>query len=135
MAYLSKFNNYKNTGLLIIHIGLGAMMIFHGYPKMLGGPEGWAGLGSSTKYIGIAFLPVVWGFLAALVETLGGFLLLIGLAFRPVCILLVINMIVAAATHLGKGDGLQGASHAIELAIVFAGLIFVGPGKYSVDKK
>jgi putative oxidoreductase len=135
MAYLSKFNNYKNTGLLIIHIGLGVMMIFHGYPKMLGGPEGWAGLGSSTKYIGITFLPVVWGFLAALVETLGGFLLLIGLAFRPVCILLVINMIVAAATHLGKGDGLQGASHAIELAIVFAGLLFVGPGKYSVDKK
>jgi putative oxidoreductase len=135
MAYLSKLNNYKNTGLLIIRIGLGAMMIFHGYPKMLGGPEGWLGLGSSIKYIGITFLPVIWGFLAALVETLGGFLLLIGLAFRPVCILLVINMVVAAATHLGKGDGLQGASHAIELAIVFAGLLFVGPGKYSVDKK
>jgi putative oxidoreductase len=135
MAYLSKLNNYKNTGLLIIRIGLGAMMIFHGYPKMLGGPEGWLGLGSSTKYIGITFLPVIWGFLAALVETLGGFLLLIGLAFRPVCILLVMNMIVAAATHLGKGDGLQGASHAIELATVFVGLIFVGPGKYSVDKK
>jgi putative oxidoreductase len=135
MAYLSKLNSYRNTGLLIIRMGLGAMMIFHGYPIMLGGPEGWAGLGSSTKYIGITFLPVVWGFLAALVETLGGFLLLIGLAFRQVCILLVINMIVAAATHLGKGDGLQGASHAIELAIVFAGLLFVGPGKYSVDKK
>jgi putative oxidoreductase len=135
MAYLSKFNNYKNTGLLITRVGLGAMFIFHGYPKLMGGPEGWAGLGASTKFIGITFLPVIWGFLAALVETLGGFLLLIGLAFRPVCILLVINMVVAAATHLGKGDGLQGASHAIELAIVFAGLLFVGPGKYSVDKK
>jgi hypothetical protein len=43
-------------------------------------------------------------------------------------------MVVAAATHFGKGDSLQGAAHAIELAVVFAGLMFVGPGKYSVDK-
>jgi uncharacterized membrane protein YphA (DoxX/SURF4 family) len=48
---------------------------------------------------------------------------------------LLINLIVAAATHFGQGDGLGGAAHAIELAFVFAGLIFVGPGKYSVDKK
>ena len=135
MAYFSRLNNYRNTGLLIMRVGLGAMMIYHGYPKLLGGPEGWEGLGTSTKYIGITFLPLVWGFLAAVVETLGGFLLLIGLAFRPVCLLLVINMIVASATHFGKGDGLQGASHAVELAFVFAGLLFLGPGKYSVDKK
>jgi putative oxidoreductase len=72
MAYLSKFNNYKNTGLLITRVGLGAMFIFHGYPKLMGGPEGWAGLGASTKFIGITFAPVFWGFTAALVETLGG---------------------------------------------------------------
>jgi putative oxidoreductase len=135
MAYLSKLNNYRNTGLLIMRVGVGAMMIYHGYPKLLGGPEGWAGLGASTKYVGITFWPVVWGFLAAVVETLGGFFVIIGLAFRPVCLLLLINLVVAAATHLGKGDGLQGAAHAVELAIVFAGLIFVGPGRYSVDKK
>ncbi|RZK26274.1 MAG: DoxX family protein, partial [Flavobacterium sp.] len=29
----------------------------------------------------------------------------------------------------------MGASHAIELGIVFFSLIFIGPGKYSVDKK
>ncbi|MFD0795573.1 DoxX family protein [Mucilaginibacter litoreus] len=135
MAYLSKLNNYRNTGLLIIRVGLGAMMIYHGYPKIMGGPGLWANVGSATHYIGINFLPAVWGFLAALTESLGGFLILIGLAFRPVALLMVINLIVAAASHLGEGDGLMGAAHAIELAIVFAGLIFVGPGKYSVDKK
>jgi putative oxidoreductase len=135
MAYLSKLNQYKDLGLLIIRVGLGAMFIFHGYPKLMGGPEGWAGLGASTKFIGITFAPVFWGFMAALVETLGGFLVVIGLAFRPVCALLVFNLVVAAAMHLGKGDGLQGAAHAIEDAIMFAGLFFIGPGKYSVDKK
>ena len=135
MAYFSSLNRYKDLGLLLIRVGLGAMFIFHGYPKLLGGPEGWAGLGASTKYVGITFWPVVWGFLAALVETLGGFLIVIGLAFRPVCLLLVINLAVAAAMHLGKGDGMQGAAHAIEDAIMFAGLFFIGPGKYSVDKR
>jgi putative oxidoreductase len=77
----------------------------------------------------------VWGFLAAATELLGGFLLIIGLAFRPVCILLLITLVVAVLTHFGSGGDLGDAAHAIEDAIVFAGLIFIGPGKYSVDKK
>lgn len=95
----------------------------------------WEELGSSTKYIGIHFWPAVWGLMSAVTETFGGFLLILGLAFRPVCLLLLINLVVAAAMHLGKGDGLDGAAHAIEDAIVFAGLIFVGPGRFSMDKK
>jgi putative oxidoreductase len=135
MAYLSSLNKYKDFGLLVIRLGLGAMFIYHGYPKLMGGKEMWAGLGSSTKYVGITFLPIVWGLLAALTETVGGLLVILGLAFRPACLLLLINLIVAAATHFGKGDGLDGAAHAIEDAVVFAGLLFIGPGRYSVDKK
>jgi putative oxidoreductase len=135
MSYLSNLGKYKDFGILIARVGLGAMFIYHGYPKLLGGPHMWGQLGASTKYVGISFAPVFWGFLAALVEAAGGFLLIIGLAFRPVCLLLLVNLIVAAATHLGKGDGLMGASHAIEDAIMFAGLMFIGPGKHSVDKK
>jgi putative oxidoreductase len=135
MAYLSSLSKYKDFGLLIIRVGIGAMFIYHGYPKLMGGKDMWTGLGGSTKYVGITFLPMVWGLLAALTETLGGALLILGLAFRPVCLLLLINMIVAVASHFGKGDGISEASHAIEDAIVFAGLFFIGPGAYSVDKK
>jgi putative oxidoreductase len=135
MAYFDKLGNYKNLGLLIIRVGLGIMFIYHGFPKLAGGVEGWRGLGSSTRYVGITFLPVFWGLMAAVVETFGGFLLIIGWAFRPVCLLLLINLIVAVAMHLGKGDGIMVASHAIEDAVMFAGLLFIGPGAYSVDKK
>ena len=135
MALLGNLGNYRNFGLLIIRVGLGLMFIYHGFPKLAGGVDAWRGLGASTKYVGIHFLPVFWGLMAAVVETFGGFLLIIGLAFRPVCLLLVINLIVAALTHFGKGDGWMGASHAIEDAVMFAGLLFVGPGKYSIDKK
>ncbi|MGQ7853406.1 DoxX family protein [Pedobacter sp. WC2501] len=135
MAILDNLGKYRNTGLLLIRIGLGVMFIIHGFPKLAGGPDGWTGLGGSMKVIGINFLPVFWGFMAAVSETFGGFLLIVGLFFRPALMLLIFTMIIAALVHFGKGDGLDGASHAIELAIVFFGLIFIGPGKYSVDKK
>ncbi|RZA00537.1 MAG: DoxX family protein [Sphingobacteriaceae bacterium] len=135
MALLSNLSNYKNLGLLTIRIGLGVMFIMHGYPKLMGGPGGWKHLGGAMHIIGIHFLPVVWGLLSALAETLGGLLVLLGLAFRPACLFLVFNLAMATVSHFSKGDDILTASHAIELAFVFAGLLFVGPGKYSVDKK
>jgi len=135
MAILDNLGKYRNTGLLLLRIGLGIMFIIHGFPKLAGGPGGWTGLGGSMKVIGINFLPIFWGFMAAATETFGGFLLIVGLFFRPALLLLIFTMVIAALVHFGKGDGLGGASHAIELGIVFFGLIFIGPGKYSVDKK
>jgi putative oxidoreductase len=138
MAIFGGLGNYKNFGLLIIRVGLGIMFIYHGFPKLAGGVKTWEMIGGATGNVGIHFWPVFWGLLSACAETFGGFLLIIGLAFRPACLFLLINLIVAALFHLhqtGAMGGLQAAAHAIEDAIVFAGLIFVGPGKYSVDKK
>jgi len=135
MAIFDTLGKYRNTGLLILRVGLGAMMMFHGLPKIMGGPATWNGLGSSMKVIGINFLPTFWGLMAALAEGMGGFLLVLGLFFRPVNMLLAFTMLIAALVHFGKGEGVFGAAHAIEVGIVFFSLIFIGPGKYSVDKK
>lgn len=134
MAILDSLGKYRNTGLLILRAGLGAMMAYHGLPKLMGGPEKWTGIGGSMNTVGIDFIPIFWGFMAAITEAVGGLFLILGIFFRPVNMLLVFTMIIAVLVHLGK-DGLQGASHAIELGIVFFSLIFIGPGKYSVDKK
>ncbi len=136
MAIFESLGRYRNTGLLTLRVGLGIMMIIHGFPKVMGGPDKWIGIGGSMKLIGIDFLPVFWGFMAAATECFGGFLLVIGLFFRPVNILLLFTMIIAALVHFSDPkQGLKEASHAIELAIVFFSLIFIGAGKYSVDKK
>ncbi len=135
MALFSNLGNYKNFGLLLIRVGLGVMFIYHGFPKLIGGPHRWEELGKATNYIGIHFLPTVWGLIAAVVETAGGFLLIIGLAFRPVCLFLIINLAVATLMQLKSSGTLGDASHAIEDAVTFAGLLFIGPGKYSADKK
>ena len=134
MALFSNLGNYKNFGLLIIRVGLGVMFIYHGLPKLMGGPSKWEHTGTAINYVGVHFLPMLWGLLAAATETFGGFLVILGLAFRPVCLLLMIELIVAAVFTFDL-SGLSDATHAIEDAITFAGLLFIGPGKYSIDKK
>lgn len=135
MAYLSKLNKYKDSGLLLGRIGLGAMMMFHGIPKLSGGPKLWEKIGTSMHNLGIDFLPTFWGFMASFSEGIGGLLIVLGLLFRPSAILIIITLIVAAIQHFSAGDGWMGASHAIETALAFLILLFIGPGKYSIDKK
>lgn len=135
MAILDSLGKYRNTGLLVLRVGLGVMMIVHGFPKLAGGPTGWEGLGGSMKVVGISFLPIFWGLMAAVAEAVGGLFLILGIFFRPVNVLLVVTMLIATLVHINKGDGIGGASHAIELGIVFFSLLFIGPGKYSIDKK
>jgi putative oxidoreductase len=95
-------------GLLFIRIGIGVMFLWHGYPKIAGGPDGWKELGESMKYLGINFFPLLWGFLGAMSEFLGALLLIAGFRFRLACFMLAATMFVAAVSHLGAGDGMFG---------------------------
>jgi putative oxidoreductase len=125
---------YVDAGLLLLRVGLGVMFTFHGYPKLVGGPELWTGLGGVMKQFGISFAPAAWGFMAAVAEALGGQLLALGLFFRFTCLLLLITMIVAAASHIASGEGFNAYSHAVESAVVFLGLLLIGPGRFSLDQ-
>ena len=130
---LLKNGQYVHTGLLILRIGMGAMFVFHGSPKMFGGPEKWERIGGAMANFGLDFFPAFWGFLAAASEFGGGIFLMVGYLTRPACLFLTITMLVAAVSHLAGGDGLGRASHAIEAGILFVSMIFIGPGKYSLD--
>ena len=110
---LEFFDRHRDSGLLILRIGIGGMFIFHGYGKLFGGLSVWAKLGASMSYVGIDFAPTFFGFMAAVAEFGGGICLISGFFFREACFLLLCTMIVAASKHLGKGDGLRGASHAM----------------------
>ena len=130
-----KINSIKKVdiALLILRVGIGSMFILHGYPKIMGGMEKWAGLGSyGMGSIGIHFFPTFWGFMASFSEFVGGIMILLGLYIRYFSILLFITMLVAISSHLAGGDGIMGASHAIESAVVFVCLFFSGPGNYSI---
>ncbi len=134
MPLFTKLGKYTNTALLLLRIGIGVMMMLHGYPKLSGGPEKWEKLGGAIELVGIHFGYTFWGFMSAITESIGGLFLLLGLFFRPVCFLLLFNMIVATAKLLTGARGLLDATEAIELATVFLALFIMGPGSYSIDK-
>jgi len=60
---------------------------------------------------------------------------MLGLFFTPSLILLLMVMLVATIKHIGAGDPAAFYSHSIEMAIVFFSLLFIGTGKYNIDKK
>ena len=134
MALFSQLGNYKNFGLLVMRAGIGVMMFMHGLSKLTGGPVKWEDLGHSMSQLHIHFLPTFWGFMCAVTETIGGLFCVLGLWFRLVSILMVINFIVAALDCYAEAHKIMDASHAIELVFVFFGFIFLGAGEWSVDK-
>jgi putative oxidoreductase len=127
----------KDFGLLLIRLGLGvSMFVFHGYDKIMGGPERWEGVGGAMGNVGIAFMPVVWGFLAAFAESVGSILIVLGPLFRFATLMLAFNMFVAAMMHLNlptdnPASGLAGAEKAMVYMIVYVGLFFTGPGRFA----
>ncbi len=134
MALFSSLSKFTGFGLFVLRLGVGAMMILHGFPKLTGGPEKWEKVGSAVANFGLEDYHLYWGLAAGLIETLGGLLFLLGLFFRPVCFFLFCTMVVAAVNHFSNGDPVIRASHSIELAFVFLGMLFIGPGRYSIDK-
>ncbi|HZJ17376.1 MAG TPA: DoxX family protein [Chthoniobacteraceae bacterium] len=133
---LLKFlGKYRDAGLLIMRVGLGIMFMLHGLPDLIAGPKKWAVLGAAMGNLGIPFYPKLWGFLACATEGIGGLLLAIGIFYRPICLLLAFTMVVATLKHYKAGDDfLAKTSRPLELAMVFFGLSFVGPGRFSVYK-
>jgi putative oxidoreductase len=137
---LRSLGKYRDTGLLILRILIGLSFLAHGLPKLNGGEEIWIKLGKSMQFVGVTAYPLFWGLLSALTESVGGFLLLIGFCFRPACLFLAINMVVATVMHFhttpgGLMEKWFVASHAIELGSVFLSLLLIGPGKFSVDRE
>jgi putative oxidoreductase len=127
----------KDFGLLLIRLGISAsLFIFHGYDKITGGPERWEMIGGAMASLGITFMPVAWGFLSALAETVAPTLVVLGPFFRISTLAIAFNMFVAVLRHLNlpadnPAAGWQAASHAAELMIVYLGLFFVGPGRFA----
>jgi putative oxidoreductase len=130
----TSLDKFRDFGLLLLRVLFGLYLAFgHGLGKITGGPEQWAGLGGTMEIFGLGFAPTFWGFMAAIAEFVCALLVAAGFLTRPAALLVVINMSVAATAHItGVIDG--GPEMALLYGIAFLSLIFVGPGKYSVDE-
>lgn len=125
-------DRYRDGALLLLRLGVGlGFFWYHGWPKLSGGPERWAGVGGAMESLGLGFAPVVFGFLAALAESLGGLLLAFGLFTRPAILALAAVMFVATINHWVTGQGTP--AHSFKNFFFLVGLVAIGPGRYSLD--
>ena len=140
-ADVKKLLQDHDLGLLIVRIAIGGAMMAYGVPKFMHGGEYLSKVGESMGYLGLHFAPLFWGFLAALTEVMGGFMILAGFLFRPAAFFLVFTMVVATVAqahqvvHGAEGkDFVTLAMHPLSYAGIFLGLLFAGPGKWSIQK-
>jgi putative oxidoreductase len=130
LAFLAK---YREAGLLLIRVSLGLVFILYAAPVLIDGPKAWAHFGAGAGHFGLRSHFQLWGFLGALLGCLGGVLMIFGLFFR-IGVLLVLLLALGHAIAVYHGTGFRVALPSIEMCFVLAGLLFVGPGQYSVDK-
>jgi putative oxidoreductase len=120
-----------DIALLLVRAVVGVSFLLHGLDKLgdLSGTEGnFDGLGIPAPAIMAPFVAVL--------ETVGGIALLLGVLSPVFALMLVGNMVVAGLTaHVGNGffvaDG--GFELVLLLGAASAAIVFAGAGRFSVD--
>ena len=123
-----------DTALLTLRLGLGGMMLTHGIPKLMKGPDLWPKLGAKIQVLGVDFGHTLFGAAAVGAETIGALLVIIGFKTRLAAMSIVCTMVVAALMHIDKADSWSKISHPIEVGIGFLALWIAGPGRYAADQ-
>jgi putative oxidoreductase len=134
---LTFFERNAEIGHVILRVGLGFTSLFlRGIWQLAGGPERWEQMGGAMAYFGITFAPVFWGLMGSLAEAVGGLCLLLGLFVRPAAAILILTMfVICVYVYFNNGTLMMARAHGVELAIAYTALLFMGPGKFSLDRK
>ncbi|MGH2614665.1 MAG: DoxX family protein [Thermomicrobiales bacterium] len=123
-------------GLAILRIVLGIAFAVHGWSKLSGGVDNFAGFIGGT--LGVP-LPGLMAWVVTIVELVGGILLIVGALTQYAGILLVLDMLGAIIfAYLGRGAPfIDNGQITWEKEAVFAAaalcLVLAGPGAWSVD--
>lgn len=140
MKGITKMNNFfdkiiknrNNLYLLILRVTTAyAMFFYHGYGKILGGPDRWKSLGGAMEVFGIDFFPTFWGFMAMLSESVGCLFILLGIFSVPSSLILSFTMFVVCVGDIVEGEFPE--KPILYILILFTFVVF-GSGKYSLER-
>lgn len=134
LRFKSALVDWSDVPLRLI---LAATFIAHGYSKLYGGVDGFAGF---LGQLGVP-LPVLAAWLVTFVELFGGIFLLAGFMTRLSALAIGINMLTAIAlVHIGQGfmmkngpSGPAGYEWQLALAAMCTTLLMRGAGSLSID--
>lgn len=123
----SLFHN-KDFGLLVIRVIIGAIFVVHGYQKL-------DSIGMTIGFFSkLGFAPFL-AYVVAWVEFLGGISLIIGYGSKIAAALLSVSTLVALVKVHGPNGfdvGRGGYEYILTLFAVVVGLLYTGPGRYSL---
>ncbi len=131
-----KVGKYSDFAPLVMRLVLGLVLVWHGLlmspgAKLLDIAGTADGFG---MYFGLP-VPIVFAVIAAVVEGIGGILLLLGVATRLVGLLVVIQFAIASLLHLVR-QGIAVSNYELPLLILAGGVVvlLLGGGPYSLEK-
>jgi putative oxidoreductase len=124
--------------LLLLRVVFGLTFFLHGAQKLLGWFDG-PGIEGVTGFVGsLGFAPAAfWAWALALVEFVGGLLLILGLLTQIVALLIAVDMVIAIAkVHLANGFFVGAGGYELTLLLLVVGLFFAtyGGGKWALDR-
>ena len=132
---INKFlSNYSDWSVLFIRLGVGIIFLVHGLGKLFNIGPAALGIASTAGYFESLGIPasLFFAWVVALVETIGGLFILLGLFTRASALLVGIDIFVAIIlVHIPNGFSVQNGGIEFPL-LLFLGaisLVFSGAGK------
>ena len=120
-----------DLGLLWLRVLMGVGIAHHGYGKIFGG--GIEGFAQGVAKLGFP-MPIVFAWLSALAEFVGGILVAVGFQTRIAAFFVFFNMSVAVFMQ-HAADPLKVKELALCYWAMAGALILTGAGKFSLDRK
>lgn len=124
----------------LLRAGFGVIMLTHGLPKLLGNAHGSMAdpMAASINLIQNRLhlpQPELIGLLVALLEGVGGLLLILGFGTRPVAVMMTVQMLTIACLLGPTWPWIdRGIEYPVLMALLSFYLVFRGTGRYSLDQ-
>lgn len=134
MLNFTALGRYADAGPLLLRLGVGTVFAVHGWQKLADGPDQFAGM---LDGLGVP-APLLLAWLTTIAEGIGGLMLIIGVLTRLVVLPLIgvsVGAILLVKIDVGfiVADAPGGELDTALLAGTLC-LLFLGPGRYSLDR-